>query len=172
MVDTLILGQMANIEATINCLAPDLSWIQEHVGQAARFAHQIETITDQFSSPFEKLLLEDRTWAYIQKIENDHARIIEWAERGRKNSMLVSLVLPKRGWYLSGNEPCTLTDKLAAAIRKEEWDAVDQDMMQHLPQFKNESLDGWLALGTCVWNRKAKARCRSGWRCARAVGWC
>ena len=59
--------------------------------------------------------------------------------------MLISAALPKRGWYLSGQEPCTLTNSLAKAVREERWDTVDQEMMEHLPQFKMNPLRAWLA---------------------------
>ena len=58
--------------------------------------------------------------------------------------MLVSSVLPKRGWYLSGQEPCTLTNRLANAINHGQWDTVDQQMMEHLPKFKIDPLREWL----------------------------
>jgi hypothetical protein len=102
-------------------------------------------MTARLSSPFEKFVLQDRTWTYFQKMAEDHARMVAWAERGRKDHMLISVALPKRGWYLSGQEPCTLSDRLAKAVREEEWDKVDQEMMEHLPQFKVDSLRAWLA---------------------------
>lgn len=58
--------------------------------------------------------------------------------------MLISVRLPQRGWYLSGQEPCTLSDRLAKAVREEEWDKVDQEMMEHLPQFEVDPLRTWL----------------------------
>ncbi len=144
MVDPYMLRQFAEAKATIDRLAPDLAWIQKHAQKAARFARQIEAMATQFSSPFEKFVLQDRTWTYFQKMAEDHARMIAWAERGRKDHMLISVALPKRGWYLSGKEPCTLSDRLAKAVRQEDWDKVDEETMEHLPQFKVESLRAWL----------------------------
>jgi len=129
----------------IDRFALDLSWIQRHVEEAIWFARQIEAMAARFSSPFEKFVLQDRTWMYFQKMAEDHARMVAWAERGRKDHMLISMALPKRGWYLSGQEPCTLMNSLAKAVREEEWGNVDQEMVEHLPQFKTDPLRAWLA---------------------------
>lgn len=145
--DPYMLRQMAEAKAMIDRLAPDLSWIQKHAEEATRFAREIEGMAARFSSPFEKYVLHDRTWTYLQKMAEDHARMIAWAERGRKDHMLISVALPKRGWYLSGQEPCTLTNSLATAVRAEQWDKVDQEMMGHIPQFDVDLLREWLAQG-------------------------
>ena len=145
MIDPYMLRQIAEAKATIDRLAPDLSWIQKHAEEATRFARQIEAMTARFSSPFDKFVLQDRTWTYFQKMAEDHVRMVAWAERGRKDHMLISVALPKRGWYLSGQEPCTLSDRLAKAVREEQWQKVDQEMMKHLPQFKVDLLQAWLA---------------------------
>jgi hypothetical protein len=142
--DKYMLRQMAEVKAIIDRLAPDLSWIQKHAEAATRFAQQIEAMTARFSSPFERFVLQDRTWTYFQKMAEDHARMVAWVERGRKDHMLISVRLPQRGWYLSGQEPCTLSDRLAKAVREEEWDKVDQEMMEHLPQFEVDPLRAWL----------------------------
>jgi hypothetical protein len=136
---------MAEAKAMIDRLAPGLSRIQKHAEEATRFARQIEAMSARFSSPFEKFVLQDRTWTYLQKMAEDHARVVAWLERGQKDHMLISAALPKRGWYLSGQEPCTLTNSLAKAVREEEWRKVDQEMMEHLPQFKMNQLRVWLA---------------------------
>jgi len=145
MIDSYMLRQMAEAKAAIDRLAPDLSWIQKHAEEAAWFARRIEAMTARFSSPFEKFVLQDRTWTYFQKMAEDRARIIAWAERRQKDHMLISVALPKRGWYLSGQEPCTLSDRLAKAVREEDWVKVDQEMMEHLPQFKVDPSREWLA---------------------------
>ncbi len=77
------IAQMAEAKAMIDRLAPDLSWIQTHAEEATRFAREIEAMAARFSSPFEKYVLHDRTWTYFQKMAEDHARMIAWAERGR-----------------------------------------------------------------------------------------
>jgi hypothetical protein len=97
----------------------------------------------------EKLVLQDRADTYLLRHKReDQARIeresAEWFIRNEKDHMLISSVLPKRGWYLSGQEPCTLTNRLANAVNQAQWDNVDQQMMEHLPEFEVEPLREWL----------------------------
>jgi len=144
MIDPYMVRHIAEARATVDRLATDLSWIQEDAEEAARFARQIKAMTARLSSPFDKFVLQDRTWTYLQKMAEDHVRMVAWAERGQKDHMLISVALPKRGWYLSGQEPCTLSDRLAKAVREEQWQKVDQEVMEHLPQFNVDSLRVWL----------------------------
>ncbi len=139
-----MVGQMAESNAKIDQLARGLSSFQKQREEATRIARGIEAMTVRFSSPFEKLVLQDRLWTYFPKVGEFRARVVAWLERSQKDHMLISAELPKRGWYLSGREPCTLTDRLAKAVRKEEWDTVDQEMMEHLPQFEMNPLRAWL----------------------------
>jgi hypothetical protein len=127
--DKYMLRQMAEVKARVNRLAHDLSGIQRHVEDATLLARHIEAMTVRYSSPFERHVLQDRTWTYLQKMREDHNRMIVWIERGREDHMLISATLPKRGWYLSGQEPCTLSNRLAKAVHEEKWDKVDQEMM-------------------------------------------
>ena len=100
MIDPYMLRRIAEAKATIDRLAPELSWIQEHAEEATRLARQIEAMTARFSSPFDKFVLQDRIRTYLQKLADDHARMVAWAERGQKDHMLISVALPKRGWVL------------------------------------------------------------------------
>lgn len=145
MIESTLLRQIADAQAQVERLLPDLSWIQETADRASRFAKEVEAISARFTSPFEKTLLQDRTWTYFQKVVDDHNQLIAGAERHRKDHLLISASLPKRGWYLSGQEPCTLSQRLARSVRNSEWDQVDQEMMEHLPQFKMDPLQKWLS---------------------------
>ena len=140
MTDPYMLRQMAEAKAAIDRFAPEFQRIREHAEEAARVASQIEALSARFSSRFEKVVLQDRTDTYLREIAEETA----WIKRNQRDSMLVSSVLPKRGWYLSGQEPCTLTNRLANAINQAQWDKVDQQMMEHLPKFKVDPLRTWL----------------------------
>lgn len=144
MTNSYLLRQIADAQAMIDRLAPDLSWIRKSAEQASRFAREIEAMT-RFASPFEKLVLQDRTWTHIQKMVDERNQLLAGIERHHNARMLVSVALPKRGWYLSGQEPCTLSLRLAQSVRDGKWDLVDQEMMKHLPQFKEDMLRQWLA---------------------------
>jgi hypothetical protein len=144
MIDSYILRQIADAQAMIDRLTSDFSGIQKHAEEATRYSREIGAMTARLSSPFEQFVLRDLTWTYFQKMVDDHNRMIEWAKRGQEDRMLISVALPKRGWYLSGKEPCTLSDRLAKAVREGNWDYIDQEMMKHLPRFKVDPLRAWL----------------------------
>jgi hypothetical protein len=138
----LYMRQIADLQAMVDRLAPDLRWMQRSAEQATR---EIETMAARFSSPFEQFVLLDRAWTYIQNIVDEHNQLLAGVEQHRNAHMLISVVLPKRGWYLSGREPCTLSLQLAHSVREEKWDQVDQQVMEHLPKYKMEALRQWLA---------------------------
>src|SRR4051812_25106798 len=117
MIDSHLLRQVADLQATVDRLAPDLSWVQESAERATRFAREVEAMAARFMSPFERLVLQDRTWTYIQHLADEHNQLLAGMERHRKAHMLVSAALPKRGWYLSGQEPCTLSLRLARSVQ-------------------------------------------------------
>lgn len=144
MIDPYMQREIADAKKTIDRLISGVSWIREHADGVTQIAHRIEAMAIRFPSPFDKVVLRDRTWTYLQRMAKDHARMVAWAERGRENHMLISSVLPKRGWYLSGKEPCTLSDRLAKAVREERWGEVDQVMMGQLPKFNVDTLQEWL----------------------------
>ncbi len=145
MIDSYLLRQVADAQAMIDRIAPDLSWVRESAEQAARFTREIEAMAARFSSPFDRIVLQDRTRTYIENMVDRDNQLIAGMERHHNAHMLISMALPKRGWYLSGQEPCTLSLRLARSVREGDWDQVDQEMMQHLPHFKMDVLRQWLA---------------------------
>jgi len=174
MIDPYMLRQTAEAKVAIDRLAPELQRIRQYAEETARFAFKVEKLSVRVPSRFERLVLQDRADTYLlRQIAEDQARVKRviaedqarvkrviaedqawikrviaedqaWFNRNQKDSMLISSVLPKRGWYLSGREPCTLTNRLANAINQGQWDKVDQQMMEHLPKFEIEPLRAWL----------------------------
>ncbi len=55
--------------------------------------------------------------------------------------------LPKRGWYLTGMEPITVTGTLAHSINANDWGAVDQILIEEATRLrvKKDVLQQWLA---------------------------
>lgn len=135
---------MAKLKDLVDKLSVDLSWIREQTGEVERFARQIDTMTKRISSSFDRLVLHDRTRTFLRQSDEPHALMVKSLEQGEKEHMLISGALPKRGWYLSGQEPLVLTRNLATAVRKRQWDNVDQEMMAHLPQFDLQLLAEWM----------------------------
>jgi hypothetical protein len=58
--------------------------------------------------------------------------------------LLSAAALPQRGWYLSGEEPCSLSATLAKAILDDDLDLVDSIMMEHLPDVDEDEIRSWL----------------------------
>lgn len=96
MIDSYLQRQIADTQAMIERHAPDLSWIRQSPEQASRFAREVEAMA-RFTSPFDKLVLQDRTWTHIQKMVDSHAQLLAGMERHHNAHMLVSAILPKRG---------------------------------------------------------------------------
>lgn len=101
-------------------------------------------MTAQIQSPFEELLIQDRATTYLEKIVNQQNQLLSNMEKHREDSILISATLPKRGWYLSGNEPCTISNKLAKLIRESKLEEVDNVLMNLLPEFERNTLKTWL----------------------------
>jgi len=162
------LDSLAKLESVIGRLDTGLASLQESAEHIRRFDEMIKAQLNSIKMPsFEKLLLEDRALSFVhgfnrwndeimegvrkwqdqvtKTFRNLNEEITEGMKRHREAHMLVSATLPERGWYLSGHEPCTLTLKLAKSVRADDWDAVDQQVIEHLPDFKPELLKQWLA---------------------------
>ncbi len=112
---------------------------------AAEFTDQVESTFAGVKSYFDQLVIHDRALTYFQKVHDDHLQLQRGLKRHDDARILISAELPKRGWYLSGQEPCRLTLRLADAIRARNWDVVDQMLMTQLPEFKPDVLPAWLA---------------------------
>ncbi len=136
--------EFSELTAAVNRVASRLSWVRESA-HASRFARQIEVAITKVSLPFDQLVLHDRLTAYLQDVNERSSQLQAGIQRHHEAHLLVSAALPKRGWYLSGQEPCTLSLSLANSVRTEDWDQVDQEVLKHLPEFKMEALREWLA---------------------------
>ncbi len=145
MMDSYLLRQIADAQAMVDRIAPDLRRVTESAEKATRFGNEVQAMAARFSSPFDRIVLQDRTRTFIQNMVDERDRLLAGMQRHHKAHMLVSAALPKRGWYLSGREPCTLSLRLAQSVREDDWDQVDQEMMKHLPHFKMDKLRQWLA---------------------------
>lgn len=144
MIDSNTLRLIADAQAMVDRLAPNIAWLKESIDRATRFADDVRRMGEQFASPFQQMVLQDRTWTYVQNMVEERNQLLAGLDRHRNARMLISAQLPKRGWYLSGQEPCTLSLRLAKSVGEGDWDQVDQEMMEHLPEFKMDLLRQWL----------------------------
>lgn len=110
---------------------------------AAGLQRQSSTFS-QIAEAFQNHLAAfDRIWIDQQRFFNQVESIDCALRQHREDRLLLNVELPKRGWYLTGGERCTLSDELAALIRASQMDEVDRLMIEHLPQFKEDKLDSW-----------------------------
>ncbi len=135
----------SELTASVNRIASGMSRVLESAQRASRFAKQIEADIARMSSRFDQLVLHDRLTTYLQDYNQLSSQAQAGMQRHHEAHLLVSAALPERGWYLSGQEPCTLSLSLANSVRMEDWQQVDQEVLKHLPEFKMEVLREWLA---------------------------
>ena len=137
-------SDITRLVSSLQRVESGLSWVRKSAERSRRFIEGIESTT-QMCSAFQKIVLDDRLATFIQRVTQDHADLDAGMRRHREAHILVSARLPKRGWYLNGQEPCTLSLSLAEAVRAEDWELVDQEVMRHLPEFKLNELRSWMA---------------------------
>lgn len=101
--------EFSELAASVNRIASDLAWARESSQKTSRFIEEIEAVIKRMSSPFDQSVLHDRLTTYLQHVEESHSKLHAGLQRHHEAHLLVSAALPKRGWYLSGQEPCTLS---------------------------------------------------------------
>lgn len=119
-------------------LVEQFDQIRESAQQFGQMTTDVERMIQSWAQPFEQVLLHDRAATYLT---DTFANFQAGWDRHREAHVLVTAGLPKRGWYLSGKEPCTLSLRLAKAVKSENWDLVDQEVIKHLPKFKVEAVE-------------------------------
>ncbi|MCA9109534.1 MAG: hypothetical protein KDA52_06285 [Planctomycetaceae bacterium] len=94
--------------------------------QLSELAKSIEAHQDRFDSALLRHRESARHWADALAI--------------------VQRELPKRGWYLTGQEPAGLTTRLAPLIEKEDWSAIDDILIEQAsdPWLNEERFFEWL----------------------------
>jgi hypothetical protein len=133
--------QLSQIQAAVQRLTAHSTWITESAQAISLFDQNITQVVERLVFPFDKLLLIDRATTLFHDILPDLGFTVGLKE----DHLLVAASLPDRGWYLSGDEPCTLTSSLADAVREGNWVRVDEEVMAYLPEFKMEGLKESLA---------------------------
>ena len=93
MIDSSLLRQVADAQAMIDRMAQDLSWVRESAEEAARFAREVEAMSVRISSPFDKIVLQDRTWTYLQKMADERNQLLAGMEQHHNAHMLISAAL-------------------------------------------------------------------------------
>jgi hypothetical protein len=144
MIDSKLHEQIASLQKIVEGMAPIVAGATELARQAEQLAREVEAISAH-CAPFDRFFLENQTWNYFQRFIDEQAQLLGALHAHHDAQNLVSTELPKRGWYLSGEEPCTVTFELARFIRDGDLEQVDQVMMQHLPDFQLDALREWLA---------------------------
>lgn len=137
----------------------------EQLTRAANAIAEFDLPTVDFSSsiaPFEEI---SRRWARalatsqpsspladaLQRIQQlTDSALVPWKEacgRWARALAIVRAELPKRGWYLTGDEPITLIEQLAYGAEAKDWTAIDEILLENANQIRlNKDLfQQWLA---------------------------
>jgi len=87
--------------------------IQEHLTASLRpFETELLKIQEQFS--------------FVTAIARQYQDLRESSERWAEALTIVQSELPKRGWYLTGQEPGRLTPRVATLINEQKWEEIDK----------------------------------------------
>lgn len=135
--------QPADAQSQARQLMRDLEWARESVERQINLSRRIESAMRP-QPPFDHFFVHDTYWNYFHRPVNPNDELSHAAERIREDELLVSIELPKRGWYLSGQEDCRFFDELAILVRTKDLDQVDCKIMGHLPSFNLDALREWL----------------------------
>lgn len=72
----------------------------------------------------------------VENIRKWHDSIFESSEGWAQGLEVLHAELPRRGWYLTGKEPCTFTQRLARYAKAKNWDALDSALIAHSAELK------------------------------------
>lgn len=105
---------------------------------------QVEAMSADITSHFDRIVLESRMRQAIEDALSWHRQLFSDGQRFREAISLVATEVPKRGWYLSGEEPCDVIIRLENCVRNKNLSQLDQEMMNCLPEYRWEALENWL----------------------------
>ena len=85
--------------------------------------------------------------SYSQDIDRIVASCKEASKRWTRALMIVCVELPKRGWYLTGEEPITLIEELAHWVEARDWAAIDEILVKRVARLRldNDEFQEWLS---------------------------
>lgn len=136
--------EFTKLTSSVTNLAEHVLWVHDSVRLASEFAAQMERIAQDITSSFDKIYLRSQFDTYLESVWDTFSQIEAGNKQWTDARMVVAAALPKRGWYLSGQEPCTLTVELAEYVRAGDLERVDAEVMRHLPTFNMHVLKEWL----------------------------
>jgi len=70
--------------------------------------------------------------------------MMSWNEEWSNANSIVASSLPKRGWYMTGQEPSSCIPELATLVQANDWKEIDDILLANLPKFKPDPLTTWL----------------------------
>jgi len=141
---------VAKMKSDIDKLLADIGKITNQISELSKVPEGITRLVGQVEKAvhnlgaFRKAIVFDRLDVVAEQISKWKARADSIAVVIEETSLLLPAALPKRGWYLSGNEDMSLWITLADAIRREDWETVDKEIMSQLPEFDLARLAPWL----------------------------
>jgi hypothetical protein len=118
-------------------------YVQEAIEQQRRY----QGIADADAAPVIKQLQSfQKQLADLQEIADRHQDLIESSKRWTDALTIAQTELPKRGWYLTGKEAGTLTERLASLARDGKWADIDQILVRQASALtvNTDAFSDWL----------------------------
>jgi hypothetical protein len=116
-----------NLNTLYDNLIP--KYVQKTIEQQRRFKQKTTSLLGRFEND---ILGIQRRLSEVSSVVEKFQRMYEDSERWAEALRIVRRELPKRGWYLTGQEPCTLTPRLAKLIEEENWTKVDEILTEEV----------------------------------------
>jgi hypothetical protein len=112
---------------------------------AEDLSKQLERMYEKVSRPMQSLA-DDVLFRNLQELDRILAPWQEASKRWARALLIVRTELPKRGWYLTGEEPITLVEELAQRATARDWTAVDKLLVEQAVQLrlKDDLFQEWL----------------------------
>jgi hypothetical protein len=126
------------------------SWPSSPLADAV---HQMQQRwADDMAANLDRLQRMQQRWAdeIAANVDRLLAPCKSFEEATRRWAVALDIVraeLPKRGWYLTGSEPITVTGQLAFSIKANDWGAVDQILLEEATRLriKKDLFQQWLS---------------------------
>lgn len=111
--------------------------VPRYLRDALKQQRQLQKFADSVTGPLVKELHSVRQKLDgLTAIADQQRQIIESSKRWTDALAIVQSELPKRGWYLTGQEAGRLTERLAKLAAESKWPEIDQLLLDQASQMK------------------------------------
>lgn len=120
--------------------------------QMQRLADDLDRASEDFSKRSADVLANvsqsmQALASYSQDIDRFAASYKEASKRWTRALMILCVELPRRGWYLTGEEPITLIEELVHWVEARDWAAIDEILVKQVARLHldGDDFQEWLS---------------------------